>query len=82
MTMHKGLNIRDDVDRLYIYIYIYKEGGTGFVYIEHIIDASIQQREDYIEKYEGGRITTTRIYPDNTKFNRMTITRYEKCEEK
>ena len=43
---------------------------------------SIQQREDYVEMHEGGLITAIRNDTDNTKINRMTITRKQKCEEK
>ena len=50
MTMHKALHPGDDVDRLYV---SRKEGGRGLVSIEDSVDASIQQLEDYIEKYEG-----------------------------
>ena len=46
--------------------------------IEDSVDASIQQVEDYIEKHEGGLITTTRNDTNNTKTNRMTITRKQK----
>ena len=42
------------------------------------VDASIQRFEDYREKHEGGLITA----PGNTKTNRMTIIRKQKCEEK
>ena len=38
------------------------------------VDASIRL-EDYIEKHEGGLITTIRYNTDNTMDNRMTITR-------
>ena len=43
--MHKALNPRDDVDRLYV---SRKDGGRGFASIEDIVDASIQRLEDYI----------------------------------
>ena len=49
---------------------------------EDSVDASIQQLEDYKEKHEGGRITVTRNDTDNTKANRMTITRKAKWEAK
>ena len=57
MTMHKALHSRDDVDRLYV---SRKEGGRGLASVEDSVDASIQRREDYIEKYERGLITTIR----------------------
>ena len=46
--MHKALLHRDDVDSLYV---SRKEGGRGLASIEDRVDASIQRREDYIEKY-------------------------------
>ena len=45
MTMHKALNPRSDVDRLYI---SRKERGRGLVSIKDSVDASIQRLEDYI----------------------------------
>ncbi len=50
--------------------------------IEDSVDAPIQRIEDYIEKHEEGLITATRNNTDNTKTNRMTITRKQKLEEK
>ena len=72
MTMHKALHPRDDVDRLYV---SRKEGGRGLYSTEDSVDASIQRLEDYIEKNEGGLITATRNDNENTKTNRMAITR-------
>ena len=46
MTMHKALHPRDDVGRLYVFR---KEGGRGLASIKDIVDASIQQLEDYIK---------------------------------
>ena len=77
MTMHTALHPRDDIDRLYIS----RKGGKGLASIEDSVDASIQRLEDYIEKH-GGLITATRNDTDNTKTNRMTITRKQKWEEK
>ena len=54
MIMHKVLNPRDDVDRLYVSI---KEGGKGLSSIEDSVDVSIQRLKDYIEKHEGRLIT-------------------------
>ena len=79
MITHKTLHPRDDVDRLYV---SRKEGGRGLASIEDSVDASIQQLEDYREKHEGGQITATRNDTDNTKTNKMTITRKQKWEEK
>ena len=50
MIMHKSLNPKHDVDRLYV---SRKEGGRGLASIEDSVDASIQRFEDYIEKHEG-----------------------------
>ena len=78
MTMHKVLNPRDDVDRLYVKR---KEGGRGLASIEDSVDASIQRLEDYIEKNKLGLITTIKNDTDNTMDNRMTITRTQKWEK-
>ena len=75
--MHKALNPRDDVDRLYV---PRKEGGRGLTSIEDSLDAPIQL-DDYIEKHERGLITAIRNSTDNTIDNRMTITRKQKWEE-
>ena len=79
MTMHKALDPKDDVDRLYV---SRKEGGRGLACIEDSVDTSIQRLEDYIEKHEGGVITAIKNNTDNTMANRMTITRKQKWEEK
>ena len=78
MTWHKALHPRDDVDRRYV---SRKEEGKGLPSIEDNVDASIQRLEDYIEKYGGGLITANGNNTDNTKINRMTITRKQKWEE-
>ena len=77
MTMHKALHPRDDGNRLYV---SRKEGGRGLVSIEESVDASIRL-EDYIEKHEGGLITTLRNDTDNMMDNKMT-TRKQKWEIK
>ena len=79
MTMHKALHPRDDVDRLYV---SRKEGGRGLARIEDTVDASIQRREDHIEKHERGLITTIRNDTDNTIDERVTTTRKQKWEGK
>ena len=79
MTMHKALHPRDDVDRLYV---SRKEGGRGLASIEDSVDASIQRLEDYIQKDDGGLITTIRNDTDNTMDNRITITRKQKWKGK
>ena len=46
MTMHKALNPRDNIDRLYV---SRKEGGRGHAFTEDSVDASIQRIEDSIK---------------------------------
>ena len=48
----------------------------------HSVDASIQRLEVDIEKQEGGLITAIRNDADNTKTNKITITRKQKWEAK
>ena len=79
MTMHKALHPRNGVDRLYV---SRKERGRGIPSAEGSVDASIQRLEDYIEKHEGGLITAIRNDTDNTKTNKMKITRKQKWKEK
>ena len=62
------------------YMYQEKKEGRGLASIEDSVDASIRF-EVFIEKHEGGLITATRNDTDNTKTNRMTITRKYKWEE-
>ena len=76
--MHKSLHPRDDIDRLYV---SRKEGERRFAGIEDNVNTSILLLE-YIEKHEGWLITAIRNDTDNTKTNRMTITRKQKWEEK
>ena len=76
--MHKALYPRYDVDRLYG---SRKEGGRWLASIEDSVDILMKRLEDYIENQEGGLITNTRNDTDNTKTNRMTITRKEKWEK-
>ena len=73
--MHKALHPRDDVDRLYV---PRKEGGRGLTSIEDSVDVSIQRLEDYIQKRGGRLITATRNNTDDTRTNRMIITRKQK----
>ena len=71
MTMHKALHPRDDVDRL-----CFKKRGLAS--IEDSIDTTIQRLEDYIQKHNGGLITTITNDNDNTMDNRMIITKKQK----
>ena len=50
--------------------------------MEDSVDASIQRLEDNIEKHEEGLITAIKNDTDNTKTNRMTITRKQKLGRK
>ena len=79
ITMHKALNLRDDVDRLYV---SRKEGGRGLACTEDSVDALLQWLKDYIVKHGEGLITATRNNTDNMKINWTTITRKQKWEEK
>ena len=79
MTMHKALHSRDDVDGLYV---SRKEGRRGLAGIEDNVDGSIQWLEDCIEKHGGRLITATRNNTDNTRINRIEITRKQKWKEK
>ena len=79
MTMHKTLHPRHDDDRLDV---SRKEEGRGLASIEDSVDASIQRLEDYIQKHDGGLITTIRNDTDKTMDNRMTIARKQKWESK
>ena len=63
------------------YMYQEKREGRGLASIEDSVDALIQRLEDYIEKHEGGLITTIRNDTENTMDNRVT-TRKLKWEEK
>ena len=78
MTMHKALQPRDNIDRLYV---SRKEGGRGLASIEDSVDASIQRLEDCIEKHGRGLITAIRNDTDNTIDNRIIITRKQKWEK-
>ena len=60
MTMHKALDPRDDVDRLYV---PRKEGGRGLASIEDSVDASIQRLEDYIEKTKEDWLQPSQTLP-------------------
>ena len=48
--MHKTLHSTDDIDRLYVQKK--KERGRGLTDIQDSVDASIQRREDNINKRE------------------------------
>ena len=50
--------------------------------IEDSVDTSIRHLEDYIKKSQERLITATKKMINNTRFNRTTITRKQKWEEK
>ena len=77
--MHKALHPRDDVDWLYV---SRKERGRGLTSTEDSVDVSIQWLDNYIEKHEGGLITSLINDTDSTMANKMTITGKQKWEEK
>ena len=77
--MDKVLHPRDNVDSLYV---SRTEGGRELASIEDSVDASIQRLEDYIQKHDGGFITTIRNDTDNTMDNRMSMTSKQKWEGK
>ena len=79
MTRHKALHPRDDVDTLYV---SRKKGGRGLTSIEDSVDESIQRLEDDKEYREGRLITVTRNSTDNTRNNKMTISRKQKYGKK
>ena len=71
MTIHKVLNPRANIDRLYA---SWKEGGRFLASIEDSVDASIQRRRNYTEKRGEELITATRNDSDSTKTSRRTLT--------
>ena len=79
MTMHKAMQPRDAVDRLYV---SRRDGGRGVASIEDNVDVPIQRLEVYKEKRGGRLITHTRNDTNNTRTSCTTITRKQKWEEK
>ena len=73
--MHKALHPKDDIDRLYV---SRKEGGRWLSSIEDNIDILIQELEDYKKKSKERLITATRNNTNNTRINRITITKKQK----
>ncbi len=59
-----------------------EEGGRGLASTEDSVDASIHRLEDYTGKHKRGLITAIRNNTDNTRDNRITITRKQKWKEK
>ena len=75
--MHKVLQPRDDVIRLYVS----RKGESELATIEHSIGSWIQRLEDCIEKRGGRLITSTRNNTDDMKIKRIKITRKQKWQE-
>ena len=71
--------MKHDIYRLYV---SRKERGRIFASIKDSVDASIWRLEVYIKKGKERLIITTRNNTDNTRMNRITITRKQKWEEK
>ena len=77
--MHNALHPKYDVGSLYV---SRKEGGTELASTEDIVDVSIQQLKDYMQK-SGGRLTAvTRNSNMDKRTSGMIITRRQKLEEK
>ena len=76
--MHKALNPRDDVDRLYVWR---KEARRRFASIQDSVNASIQQLEDCVNRRRRRLIRATRNNPDNTSIHETKIIRKQKWEE-
>ena len=77
MTMHKALQPKDDINRLYVS----KKGEwRGVARTEDSVDASIREIEDNIKKSKEGLITATKNRTDNIKINRTITTRRQKWE--
>ena len=49
MTMHLVLNLRDDIEGLYV---LRKEGERGQASIKDTVDTSVKRLRDYIHKNE------------------------------
>ena len=77
MTMHKALQPRNDVDRLYV---SRKEGGRGLASTEYSADATVQRLENNIKKH-GGRLIIAIRNNTNMRINITKITRKENWEE-
>ena len=72
--MHKALHPRDDFHKLYVS----RKGGRRLNSIEDSVDTSIQRLEDYIQKRGEILIAAIKNITDNTRTNRMTISRKQK----
>ena len=78
--MHKNLQLRDDIDRLFV---SRKEGGRGFACIENNKVATIQGLKEYSKKIKERLITGASHSTGNIRTNRKTAkTRKQEWEEK
>ena len=77
MTILKALHPRDDID----WLCVRRKVGRGHASVEESVDNLIRHLEDYIKEGKEILITTTRNSPNNTKINKITITR-NKMERK
>ena len=68
--MHKTLDPRDDVDRLYV---ARKAGGKGHVSIEDNVDALKQSLQDYMKKRRRKLIPSNKNNTDSTSINGRKI---------
>ena len=65
--MLEALHPRDEVDMLYV---SRKEDERGLTSTKDSIEASLQQKDDYMKKRGGRMITMTRNDTYNTSINR------------
>ena len=63
MTMHRAINLRDDID----WLYVWRKEGRGHASIDENVDASIRRLEDNIKKIKEGLIMATRNSTDDDK---------------
>ena len=80
MTMHKALQPKHDIDRLYV---LRKEGERGLTSTEDCINASIQGLKKYIKKSQERLIATANNSTNKIKIKRTTTkSRKQQWEEK
>ena len=72
IMMYKALNLRDNIDRLYI---SRKEGERGLASIEDSVDISIQGLKEYIKESKERLIIVARNSTDSIMINRTVLLR-------
>ena len=77
--MHRALDSRDDIYRLYI---SRKEGGGGLTNIKNSVDPSVRVPEEYIKKSKEKIIAASSSSIDNVRSIRKRKTKKQKWEEK